>query len=139
MEPIVSPQIIIDPLTPYVEKLAGSAHDEERIRGAAQAFEGFFVSYMLKTMRETVHPGLVKNEAGEMFYSFYDQEIGRLAAQRGAFGLGDMVETYIRQQRAGTDQTQLKISFPAADNGNGDGGTPESPKPSSVHRYRERR
>jgi len=59
---------------------------------ASQEFESYFVSYMLKVMRETVPQGeLTANKMGEMFYSFYDEEIGRRAAQAGGIGLSDYV------------------------------------------------
>jgi flagellar protein FlgJ len=59
---------------------------------ASQEFESYFVSYMLKVMRETVPQGeLTANKMGEMFYSFYDEEIGKRAAQSGSIGLSDYV------------------------------------------------
>jgi flagellar protein FlgJ len=59
---------------------------------ASQEFESYFVSYLLKVMRETVPQGeLTANKMGEMFYSFYDEEIGRRAAQSGGIGLSDYV------------------------------------------------
>jgi flagellar protein FlgJ len=81
------------------DALAGSKLDQvEQLarRGdllkASQKFESYFVSYMLKVMRETVPQGeLTANKMGEMFYSFYDQEIGRRAAQAGGIGLSDYV------------------------------------------------
>lgn len=99
----------------------------ERIREAGKEFEGFFVSYLLKVMRETVHAGLLKNQAGEMFQSFYDQEIGRRAAEAGGFGVGAMVEAYIQQQHAVTESRGLKFPVRDADNGSGEGGTLGSP------------
>jgi len=81
------------------DALAGSKLDQvEQLarRGdllkASQEFESYFVSYMLKVMRETVHQGeLTANKMGEMFYSFYDEEIGKRAAQAGGIGLSDYV------------------------------------------------
>ena len=59
---------------------------------ASQTFESYFVSYMLKVMRETVPQGeLTANKMGEMFYSFYDEEIGKRAAESGGIGLSDYV------------------------------------------------
>ena len=59
---------------------------------ASQEFESYFVAYMLKVMRETVPQGeLTANKMGEMFYSFYDEEIGKRAAQAGGIGLSDYV------------------------------------------------
>ena len=57
---------------------------------ASQEFESYFVSYMLKVMRETVpHGELTANKMGDMFNSFYDEEIGKRAAQSGGIGLSD--------------------------------------------------
>ena len=62
------------------------------LRKASQEFESYFVSYLLKVMRETVPQGeLTANKMGEMFYSFYDEEIGKRAAQAGGIGLSDYV------------------------------------------------
>ncbi len=59
---------------------------------ASQEFESYFVSYMLKVMRETVPQGeLTANKMGDMFQSFYDQEIGKRAAQSGSLGLSNYV------------------------------------------------
>jgi Rod binding domain-containing protein len=66
--------------------------DPAEVQKAAKEFEGYFIAYLLKEMRNTVHPGLVKNKDGQQFYSFYDQEIGRLAAQNGGIGLSRMLE-----------------------------------------------
>jgi flagellar protein FlgJ len=38
---------------------------------------------MLKIMRESVPKGALENNGGAYFYSFYDQEIGRLASEAG--------------------------------------------------------
>jgi flagellar protein FlgJ len=119
----------VEPPTSQIEsslgmlRAAGARQSAEKIREAAHEFEGFFVSYLLKTMRETVHAGLLKNQAGEMFQSFYDQELGRLAAEAGGFGIGTMVETYIRQQNLVTDSSGLKFSAGPADTSTGEGGT----------------
>ncbi len=108
-------------------RVAAAKQSVEKIREAGQEFEGFFISYLLKTMRETVHAGLLKNEAGNMFQSFYDQEIGRLAAQAGGFGIGTMVEAYIQQQNLLTDTSGLKFPDGPADRGSVEGGTLDSP------------
>lgn len=47
---------------------------------------------MLKVMRETVPQGeLTANKMGEMFYSFYDEEIGKRVAESGGIGFSDYV------------------------------------------------
>lgn len=79
--------------------------DPVQVQKAAKEFEGYFIAYLLKEMRNTVHPGLVKNKEGEQFYSFYDQEIGRLAAQNGGLGLSRMLEQSLARGPLPSDQT----------------------------------
>ena len=65
---------------------------------ASQEFESYFVSYMLKVMRETVPQGeLTANKMGDMFNSFYDEEIGKRAAQSGGIGLSAYVLDAVAQ------------------------------------------
>jgi flagellar protein FlgJ len=74
-----------------VDGVAQAARQGDLLK-ASQEFESNFVSYLLKVMRETVPQGdLTANKMGEMFYSFYDEEIGRRAAQAGGIGLSDYV------------------------------------------------
>jgi len=61
---------------------------------AAHEFEGYFISNLLRVMRETVPKGALENKGGAYFYSFYDQEIGRLAAESGGLGLARMIQEY---------------------------------------------
>jgi flagellar protein FlgJ len=91
--------------------------DRADIERAAKEFEGYFVAYMLKVMRETVPKGLFENKYGEQFYYFYDQEIGRLAAERGGLGFGTMIlEQYSRQDQE-SSKNPLKSPLEPADNG----------------------
>ena len=65
------------------------------IKKAAHEFEGYFISYLLRVMRETVPKGLIDNRMGEFFHSFYDQEIGLRGADAGGFGLArQIMEAY---------------------------------------------
>ena len=60
------------------------------IKQASEDFEAYFISYMLKVMRETVPRGLMtNNRMGEVFQSFYDETIGKESAKRGGLGLGE--------------------------------------------------
>jgi len=79
--------------------------DPAEMRKAVKEFEGYFIAYLLKEMRNTVHPGLVQNKEGQQFYSFYDQEIGRLAAQSGGLGLGRMLEQALANGSTPSPQT----------------------------------
>ena len=64
------------------------------MKDAAKEFESYFISNLLKVMRETVPKGALDNKNGAYFYSFYDQEIGRLAAESGGLGLAKMIHEY---------------------------------------------
>lgn len=96
---------------------AEDKRDPAEMRKAVKEFEGYFIAYLLKEMRNTVHPGLVPNKEGQQFYSFYDQEIGRLAAQSGGLGLGRMLEQALAPgprpspQASNPDPTQVSAPF----------------------------
>ena len=64
---------------------------------AGQQFEAYFISYLLKVMRDTVPEGALANKQGAYFYSFYDEEIGKRAAESGGIGIAKMVQEYAQQ------------------------------------------
>ncbi|HEX5544581.1 MAG TPA: rod-binding protein [Nitrospira sp.] len=64
---------------------------------AGRQFEAYFISYLLKVMRETVPEGALANKQGAYFYSFYDEEIGKRAAESGGIGIAKMVQEYAQQ------------------------------------------
>ena len=80
------------------------------LKDAAHEFEAYFISHMLKVMRETVPKGALENKGGAYFYSFYDQEIGRLASEAGGLGLAKMIHEYMEK-----NTQPLKFSKPIAD------------------------
>ncbi len=74
-----------------VDQVEQSARRGELLR-ASQEFESYFLAYLMKVMRETVPKGaLTENRMGDMFNSFYDEEIGKRAAQAGGIGLSAYV------------------------------------------------
>ena len=74
------------------------------ITKAAHEFEAYFISNLLKVMRETVPKGALENKGGAYFYSFYDQEIGRLTSEAGGIGLARMIHEY-------TEKSSLSLKF----------------------------
>ncbi|MBI5410644.1 MAG: rod-binding protein [Nitrospirae bacterium] len=93
--------------------------DRADIEKAAKEFEGYFVSYLMKVMRETVPHGLLENKYGEELYYFYDQEIGRLAAERGGLGFADMIlQHYDQENSSGTEENPLKSRLDSVDEEN---------------------
>lgn len=84
------------PLDPHVnpQKLQDTAEARRQMVKAGQQFEAYFISYLLKVMRETVPEGTISNKQGSYFYSFYDEEIGKRAAESGGIGIAKMVQEY---------------------------------------------
>jgi len=82
------------------------------LKDAAHEFEAYFISNLLKEMRATVPKGALENKGGAYFYSFYDQEIGRLASEAGGIGLARMIREYTEK-----NAIPLKFSEPTADTG----------------------
>ena len=77
--------------TGRIDRVEDSIRRGELLR-ASQEFESYFLSYLMKVMRETVPKGeLTANPMGDMYYSFYDEEIGKRAAQAGGIGLSAYV------------------------------------------------
>jgi len=78
-------------------KSQNSAEARQQMVRAGQQFEAYFISYLLKVMRETVPQGNIANKQGTYFYSFYDEEIGMRAAESGGIGIARMVQDYAQQ------------------------------------------
>ncbi len=76
----------------------GKPEDQRKLVEAGQQFESYFISYLFKVMRDTVPPGALANKQGAYFYSMYDEEIGRRAAETGGIGITKMVEDYAKAQ-----------------------------------------
>jgi len=95
----LSSPIFADPLGNRIEsnvvKEQGRLGDQKELMKAAKQYEAFFVSYLMKVMRETVHESEMSGKMGSYFYSFYDQEIGNRAADSGGIGIVKMVQDYI--------------------------------------------
>ncbi|RMH08898.1 MAG: hypothetical protein D6704_02315 [Nitrospirae bacterium] len=68
------------------------------LKEASEAFEAYFIAYLLKVMRNTVPKGsLTQNRMGEAFRVFYDEEIGKQAARAGGIGLARYIEASLRE------------------------------------------
>lgn len=105
---IADPQLGLPQVPPI-----GAQERQEKLtalKDAANQFEAYFIFHMLKVMRETVPKGALENKGGAYFYSFYDQEIGRLASEAGGLGLAKMIHEYMEK-----NAQPLKFSGPIAD------------------------
>ncbi len=66
---------------------------------AGQEFEAYFISYLIKSMRETVPKGLLDRKNEQVWYSFYDQEIAKLSTEAGGIGITAFVDAYAEKLR----------------------------------------
>ena len=74
-----------------VQDLEGSVQRRD-LKRASEKFEAYFLSYLLKVMRDAVPKGgLIENRMGEVFHSFYDEEIARRSAESGGIGLAQLI------------------------------------------------
>ncbi|MBL8037805.1 MAG: rod-binding protein [Nitrospira sp.] len=87
--------------------------ERQKLIEAGKQYESYFVSYLLKVMRETVPQGAIANKQGAYFYSFYDEEIGRRAAESGGIGIAQMVQEHAEKYFSGSPAEPS--SFPARD------------------------
>lgn len=78
-----------------------TAAARQQLVEAGRQFEAYFISYLLKVMRETVPEGAITNKQGAYFHSFYDQEIGIRSAESGGIGIAKMVQDYAEKYFAG--------------------------------------
>ncbi|UVT14566.1 MAG: rod-binding protein [Nitrospira sp.] len=76
------------------QKVQNPAEARRQLVKAGHQFEAYFISYLLKVMRETVPEGTISNKQGAYFHSFYDEEIGKRAAEAGGIGIAKMVQEY---------------------------------------------
>lgn len=87
--------------------------ERQKLIEAGKQFESFFVSHLLKVMRETVPQGAIANKQGAYFHSFYDEEIGRRAAESGGLGIARMVQEHAEKYFSGPSAEHS--SFPVRD------------------------
>lgn len=78
------------------------SEDQRQLIEAGRQFESYFISYLLKVMRDTVPQGAIGDKQGAYFYSLYDEEIGRRAAETGGIGIAKMVEDYAKMNLSST-------------------------------------
>lgn len=79
----------------------------------AQHFEAMFIQMMLKSMREaTEKEGLFSSDAEDTFQDMMDRELSSSMAQRGAFGIGEMILDSIQARESVplSSQDALKLN-----------------------------
>ena len=71
----------------------GAGQEPERLRAAAQEFEGIMLGIMVKEMRKNVpeSPIFGQNTGREMFNEMLDNQYVRIMTERGGIGLTQML------------------------------------------------
>ncbi|MBP8201171.1 MAG: rod-binding protein [Nitrospira sp.] len=77
-----------------VEQAPAGDKARTALHKAGQEFESYFISYLIKNMRETVPKGLLDRKNEQVWYSFYDQEIAKLSTEAGGIGITAFVDAY---------------------------------------------
>lgn len=102
MSSIDSPQTAYD-FAGYGALRAKAAKDpqsDEAISKAAKQFEAMFLQMMLKSMRDAIpKSGLLDSSAMDTYEQMYDQQLVMGMTERGAVGIADMVEQFIRKSQ----------------------------------------
>ena len=84
------------------------------IKKASENFEAYFLSYLLKVMRATVpKSGLLENKMGEVYHSFYDEEIARRTAESGGIGLGQLMLSSLAKDANNPNKDEKTTSDPS--------------------------
>lgn len=69
-----------------------TSNTEDRLREAANAFEGLFLQQMLKTARQaSLGEGLLSSSAVESTQDLFDMEITKSASNSSALGISDAI------------------------------------------------
>jgi flagellar protein FlgJ len=77
-----------------LRQLKSSAHrgDIVAIKATAKQFEALFIQSTLKAMRESIEKSeLMSSDTGEMYEALYDKELAQILANRGIFGIADLL------------------------------------------------
>jgi soluble lytic murein transglycosylase-like protein len=90
---------------------ARSEEEDRRLRRVAQDFETIFLSYMMKTMRETVpESGLMESNLDrEFFTGMFDEEVSKRAAQGRGVGLAEMIYRQLSGQSGLPDVSGVRL------------------------------
>jgi len=103
-----------DRSVPQPERSGGSASAAE-LRKACERFEGLFLAYLFRVMRESIpESGLLGIGSWQgMFDLFFDQAIGEKAAERASLGIAEMLERQLsRSVRAEASLERTGIPHP---------------------------
>ncbi len=89
----------------------GAAEKESVNKEVAQQFEAMYLQMMLKSMRQSVGPGIMDSSQSEMAQGLYDQQLAIQLSKQGAIGIGDLVLRQIEgPKQVMPDKPELKFA-----------------------------
>lgn len=85
--------ILLGNISPHPSPLPQVERGKDDLKKAAQEFESYFISYMLKVMRESLpKDSLFGGGKGEEIYrSFQDEELAKRMVESGGIGLTEII------------------------------------------------
>jgi Rod binding domain-containing protein len=102
--------------------------EKERVRTVARQFEAVFLSYLFRTMKETVPDSpFSEDPSGSMYEGMFEESLGNSLAEGGGVGLADMLlKSLERKVEAAAATTGIRRAGP-----NGSPAAPETPDPAA--------
>lgn len=88
--------------------------EKTRIRNAARQFEAVFLSYLFRTMKETVPDSpFSEGSSGSMYEGMFEASLGQALAEGGGMGLADFLVKHLdRQTRAAAGIGRIRRAGP---------------------------
>ncbi len=76
------------------QEVAEGSDQERAVKDAAHQFESYFLSHLLKTMRETIPEGGIFQQGfgNDVYTEMLDQEYARILSEGGGIGLSQVLE-----------------------------------------------
>jgi flagellar protein FlgJ len=108
-----------DPAIPAVGAVSPAANGapagDPKLAKVARQFEAIFVRQMLKSARAAnFGDGLFSDKGLQTFREMQDDRFAQIAADKGSFGLGKMIEKQLTAQAARTAPVSAPASTPAS-------------------------
>lgn len=106
--------ILLENISHHPSPLPQGERGKDDLKKAAQEFESYFISYMLKVMRESMpKDSLLGGGKGEEIYrSFQDEELAKRMVESGGIGLTEIIMRNLsRTLKSGEDSADKEIAY----------------------------
>lgn len=104
--------------TPFLDKAQSQTPPgKDDLKKAAKEFESYFISYLLKVMRESIPKDSLfgGGKGEEMYRSFQDEELAKKMVDSGGIGLTEIIMRDLGEKRSQNSLYPLKSDEDSAD------------------------